>query len=477
MTDQQDLISDMQDQPLSNRLSSRNSSSRFNAHALDYNINYRKTFTKDRQELNILYTSSLGNNESEYNQVQYHAGSGLPFSGNNSISPGSEHETEISVDYTHPVSKHFTIETGVKATVQTIKSVAGVNTLDSAGQTYSLDPLQSYDLFYKRNVYAGYLSASFSLFNFLDIKTGGRFERTNTTIDFPNTAIPTYNVFAPSAVISHSFKNAQTLKISYTRRIERPDFRELNPFQNLSDPYNISTGNPMLKPEIGNSYELGYNKSFEKGGNIYVALIARYNTQDLKPYTINYAQYLIGDSLYRNVNVSTRVNIGQELTTGFNISGSMPIGQKLNLRTNIFVSNRHVVNELSVISKVTNGFGYRVNMNGTYQLPKDLIVELFGNYNSSFTNVQGKTPHFISYNFAFRKQFLNKMASLGFTTTNPFSSYINQVSTVSGANFKTYNLRQVPFRSFGISLMYKFGKLEFKKEKQNDNLPGPIENQ
>jgi ferric enterobactin receptor len=476
MTDQQDLISNSFEQPISNTLSSRNSSSMFDAHALDYNVNYRKTFEKEGQELNILYTSSLGSNKSEYNQLQYHSGGILPFSGNYSSSPGSEHETEISVDYTHPVSKHFTIESGLKTTIQTIKSLADVNTLDSMSQSYSLDPLQSYNLFYKRNVFAGYLSTSFSLFNFFDVKVGGRYERTNTTIDFPNTSIPTYGVFAPSAVISHNFKNAQTLKISYTRRIERPDFRELNPFRNLSDPYNISTGNPLLKPEIGNNYELGYNKSFEKGGNIYVALIARYNTQDLKPYTINYAQYLIGDSLYRNVNVSTRVNIGQELTTGMNLSASMPVGQKLNFRTNIFVSNRHVVNELSAVSRVTNGFGYRVNLNGTYQLPKDLIVELFGNYNSSFTNVQGKTPHFISYNFALRKLFLNKMASFGFTTTNPFSQYVNQVSTVTGANFTTYNLRQVPFRSFGISLMYKFGKLEFKKEKQNDNLPGPIEN-
>jgi ferric enterobactin receptor len=476
MTNQQDLITDGLDQPISNRLSSRNSRSQFNAHSLDYNINYRKTFEKEGQELNILYTSSLGSNQSEYNQVQYHSGFTRPFSGNNSISPGSEHETELAVDYTHPVTKHFTLESGFKATVQTIKSIADVNTLDSSSQTYSLDPLQSYNLYYKRNVYAGYLSASFSLFNFLDIKAGGRLERTNTTIDFPNTSIPSYNIFAPSAVISHNFKNSQTLKVSYTRRIERPGFRELNPFKNLSDPYNISTGNPMLKPEIGNNYELGYNKSFEKGGNIYIALIARYNTQDLKPYTINYGQYLIGDSVYRNVNVSTRVNIGQELTTGFNISGSMPVGQKLNFRTNIFVSNRHIVNELNVLNRVVNGFGYRVNLNTTYQLPKDLIVELFGNYNSSFTNVQGKTPHFVSYNFALRKQFLNKMASFGFTTTNPFSQYINQISTVTGANFTTYNLRQVPFRSFGISLMYKFGKLEFKKEKQNDNLPGPIDN-
>ncbi|MES2062534.1 MAG: outer membrane beta-barrel protein [Bacteroidota bacterium] len=476
MTGQEDLITSLAGVPLSSRLSNRASASKFNAHSFDYSINYRKKFKQDGQELSFLYTSSLGNNRSQYSQEQFRSGKATAFSGANSNSPGSENETEIQLDYTQPVTKNLIIETGVKTVLQTIRSSANVFTLDSLTQQYGFDARQSYDLYYNRKVYAGYLSATFSVFNFFDVKAGARFERTNTTIDFPNTSIPSYNTLVPSAVISHSFKNAQTVKLSFTRRIERPDFRELNPFQNLSDPYNITTGNPLLQSEFGNNAELGYNKSFEKGGNINVAFVVRYNTNDLKPYTVNYPQYTVGDSVYRNVNVSTRVNVGQELNTGMNISGSMPVGEKLNFRTNIYVSNRHIVNELDPNNRVVDGLGYRINMNGTYQLPKDLIMELFGNYQSAFNNVQGRNPHFISYNFAFRKQLFNKKASFGFTTTNPFSQYVNQVSTVRGSNFTTYNIRQVPYRSFGVSLTYKFGKLEFKKDKQNDNLPTPIDN-
>jgi len=76
-----------------------------------------------------------------------------------------------------------------------------------------------------------------------------------------------------------------------------------------------------------------------------------------------------------------------------------------------------------------------------------------------------------------RKQFLNKKASIGLTASNLFNKYVDQRTTTFGDNFNQTNLRQVPLRSFGISLSYKFGKLEFKKEKdKEDNIPSTPEN-
>ncbi len=67
-----------------------------------------------------------------------------------------------------------------------------------------------------------------------------------------------------------------------------------------------------------------------------------------------------------------------------------------------------------------------------------------------------------------RKQFWNKKASIGFTAADPFNKYIDQKTTTSGSGFTQSSLREVPFRSFGITLSYKFGKLEFKKDKNKD---------
>jgi hypothetical protein len=85
-------------------------------------------------------------------------------------------------------------------------------------------------------------------------------------------------------------------------------------------------------------------------------------------------------------------------------------------------------------------------------------------------------PAFGFYTMAVRKEFLNKKASLGLTATNPFSKYVSQKSTLYGSNFYQYSLREVPYQSFGMTLSYKFGKLEFKgKQHENDSNPALIE--
>ena len=359
------------------------------------------------------------------------------------------------------------LETGLKTVIENIISEADVLKLSTANNQYSKDPAQSYQLNYNRKIYAAYISGSFSIAKFLNIKSGLRLEHTDTKIDFPNTSIPSYNSWVPSIIFSHNFENGNTLKLAYSHRIERPDYREINPFLNLADPYNITTGNPLLQPELGNNFELGFNKSFDGGGNLYVSLVSRFNTDDIKPYTAFYSSYKIGDSLYKNVSISNRQNIGLENRSGITISGSVPFGKKLTVRTNIGLYNRHVVNRLSA-NNVTDGFDGRMNVNATLQLPKNLSLEGFGNFNTSVNNIQGKQPQFFAYTFAFRKFFMNKKMSFGFTATNPFSQYIQQVTTVTTSNYTSYNLRLVPYRSFGISFSYKFGKLEFKKAKEDD---------
>ena len=467
-TIQDQLTQDISGNTVSDISNFRNSDSRSGTHSTDWSLNYKKKFKKEGQELDVQFNTSAGKPNSNYLQIQTYKGQAIPYTGRTSNNPGSDKEANLSLDYSHPVNDHFMIETGLKTVWQTIYSVADVLTLNPANNQYAKDPAQSYTLNYDRKIYAAYLSGSFSINKILNIKTGLRLEHTDTKIDFPGTSIPSYNTVVPSVILSHNFGDGKTLKLAYSHRIERPDYREINPFLNLSDPYNISTGNPLLQPEIGDNFELGFNRSFDNGGSIYVSLVSRFNSHDIKPYTTFYPNFKIGDSVYTNVSVSTRLNIGLENRSGISISGSLPLTKSLNLRTNIFISNRHVVNQLNANS-TTDGLDGRINLNATYQLPRNLVLEGFANYNTSVNNIQGKQPQFFAYTFAFRKFFLNKKASIGFTATNPFNQYIPQVTTVTTQNYSSYNIRSVPYRSFGISFSYKFGKLEFKKIKEDDN--------
>ncbi len=465
---QESQTQDKQQQIIADLFSYRNSNSHARNNSFDWSVDYTHKFRKDGQTLDIRYDASYGDPFSYYFQSQAYKNQQHPYTGSFSNNPGKDRQTEIAIDYTHPVNDKIQLETGVKTILQDISSIADVQVLNPDAGQFLYDPKQSYTLHYKMRVYAGYISGSFRLLNYLDVKAGLRYEYTHLAIDFPNTTIPSYGTWMPSIIFSHQFGNDQTVKLAFTRRIERPEYRELNPFLNLSDPYNITTGNPLLKPEIGKNFELGYARRFNKGGNIYIGLMERINSNDIKPYTLFYPSYQVGDSVYQNVSVTNRQNVGREYNTGLIITGSVPLTKALTIRENFMVFNRHVVNDLNN-GAITNGLNWRLNINAGYQFPHNLVVEAFGDFRSSFKNVQGMQAQQLSYTFAFRKQFWNKNASLGITATNPFSRYINQVTTVVTNNYNSYYLRQVPYRSFGISFTYKFGKLEFKKNKDNDN--------
>jgi len=473
--DQQMLLSS--GNVFSDIVSSRYADTRSGSNSIDWNMSYKKTFKQKDQELDVLYTSSSGKNNGTILQQQDYLRGGYPSSGSMSNNPGKDKETDISVDYTQPINKSITIETGIKGVFEDLNNTVVTDTL-LANKSFTPNPHQTYGFNYSRKVFAYYLSTNFSLFNeFIEGKAGLRDEYTYTTADFPNTNIPGYNILAPSFVISHKLDQTASIKVSYTYRIERPDYGDLNPFYNISDPHNISTGNPNLKPEIGHNFEMGYNKSFDNGGNVYAGATYRYNTDDIQSFT-TFAQVLTIDGTnYSNVFLSQRFNIGRQIAEGINLFGSLPI-DKLNLRSNIQLGLR--TNETPGLATVT-GFSARTNLNATYQFGHDLTAEAFGNYNSSQKNIQGIRPAFFSYNMAVRKQLLNKKASIGLTASNPFNQFIDQRSTTNGANFNQSTLRQVPFRTFGISLSYKFGKLEFKKEKEKDDnkdngLQAPPEN-
>lgn len=442
----------------------RNSDNRSNVNSVDGSLSYRKTFQKEGQELTADYVVSYGTPESSYIQTQSLYGAAFPYNGTSASNPGTDNSHNFSIDYVHPLTDNITFETGAKTILQHITNTTDVNVLNAFNQ-YEADPLQSYNLKYDMGIYAAYFSSTFKFFNWLDLRAGARYEYTTLKIDFPGTHIPSYGLFVPSLILSHKFENNGTLKLAYTRRVERPEYSELNPFLNISDPHNITTGNPALKPEIGDNMEFGYSKNFGNGGNISMTLVERINSQDLKQITTFYPVFTANGVDYTNVSVSSRDNIGKEYNSGGIVSVSLPFfNNKLNLRGNLMVFHRYIVSHIYV-GNLDMGMRYRFNLNLNYQLPNNFIVEAFGNYNSAAKNIQGKNPQSITYTLAGRKVFWNKKASIGFTMTNPFNKYIRQVTTVNTGDYDSYSVRQLPFRSFGISFSYKFGKTDIKKEK------------
>ena len=466
---QSQSVQDNAGNPLSNILSYNRTGSSSMFHNADVSLNYKRSFTQEDQELIIGVNSSFGNSILVADNNQYMLPADSLYYGIMARNPGHENETQVQVDYAQPLAKDVLLGFGAKTTFLDISSNSAVNSYSTGDKQYLPDTSLSNSLSYQQKVYAAYAEISFPVARLFDVKLGSRYERTQTNSFYSHAQSqvqsPGYNTVVPSIFFSKKLAHDQVIKLSYSKRIERPDYGDLNPFINTSDPKNIVAGNPYLQPEIGQRYELSYSRDFPAIGSFMITAFFRNNGHDIQPYVKYYPELQIGDSLYHNVSVSTRENIGTEKNTGLNLFANLHVTPKLSIRGNAFLFHRYIINELD---KGLNrrSFNYRFNVNATYQFSALLAAEFFGNFNSAHNEVQGKYPSFTTYSIAVRKLSRNKKMSLALTATNPLNKYVNQQLELYGANFTQTSLRKIPFRSIGINFTWKFGKLEFKKESE-----------
>ena len=465
---------------LEEETNNRYANARFNNGTFDIGADYKKKFKKERQELSVSLNYSYGNNNTSYRQSQHYLVTDSIFGGSTSKNPGKDQLLVLSIDYSMPLSKDFLLETGVRAASESLISNADVFTFSPARYEYIFDDKQSYASEFRRQVYAGYVSGNFQLFKMLRVVAGVRLEHTINTAFYSNSGkpnIPDYNNFGPSVIISHNFTDRQSIKFGYAYRLERPEYRDLNPFVNLADPHNIITGNPNIQPEIGNDFQLGYTNNFGKDNYINVVLLYTYNSPDIKSYTTFYPTYPVGDSLYTNVNVTRRSNIASEERWGLNIAGAFTLAPGFTIRPNIQAYKRRT-NNIYSIPNIISGYEYRGNINANYQVNKNLVAEIFGNYRSGI-KWQGRQAGFYSYSIAVRRQLFKGNGSIGLVAVNAFGKYLAQKTTQNAVGFNGTTELNIPYRSFGVNFTYKFGKLKISKPKEAENLLAkpPVEGQ
>ena len=476
---QMQTVMDANSLPVSIVSTINNTNSKFNFHTTDAGLSYKKTFAKEDKELDIDANTSIGTNRGSASNLQYYLPGDSLYYGNNSTNPGTERESELTIDYTDPVKKDIILGVGGKINLRDITSSSNVLSYQPSLKGFVQNPYLTNDLNYHEKVYALYSELTFPILKLFDAKIGGRYERTTINSYYSNAQqkadIPGYNTFVPSIFFSKKLGEHQRIKLSYSKRIERPDFRDLNPFVNTSDPKNISAGNPYLKPEIGNRYEAGYSIDIDKLGTFMINGFYRTSDHDIQSYVEYYPSLKVGDTTYSNVSLSRRENIGSEKDEGISFFASINVSEKLNIRTNLFAFHRNTSNAIDAGFN-SSSFNFRSNMNASYQFANTLAAEFFGNFNSARHELQGTYPSFATYSLAVRKQMWNKKASVAVTAVNPFSEYVNQKTILHGPGFAVTSVRKIPFRSFGINFTWKFGKLEFKKEKDDNspnlNLPG-----
>ncbi len=448
-----------------NQLFDRNTNGKTLNNGLDWTTDYKKTFKKPEQEFTLAFqlNTNLSDQDDEKQQALDDA---LLRQEQMNTNDGRNYEYTIQTDYVHPFSKKAKLEIGAKGVLRRINSDYSLQDYDFSLQQFVVNSLATDIFTYDQDVYAGYASMTFSLDkeDKWGAVAGARYENTaisgefnsGDTAPFENS----YDNILPSFILTRKLKGFSSIKLSYTKRIQRPSLFYVNPFTNNTDERNIVYGNPFLNPEITQKYEVNYN-TFVKGVVFNASLY--YNlTEDV------IESFLTVDDA--GVSQTSFQNIGTNNSYGFNFFTSFTLFKKWTIRGNVDVFTYDVSGNLNGESLSRQTMNWNGFLSSSYDFGKGLKAEAFGFYRSPRLTVQGSTPTFSMISFGASKELFDKRASLGISIIEPFQRDKSFPSTLEGPGFYQISDFTIPFRSFGIKFSYRFGKLDFKGGKRNSKI-------
>lgn len=227
-----------------------------------FNLNYKAKLDTSGRSLNVDldYVPYTRSNNVQLSNFTYLPDGSLGSAPYHTFFPSTQKINIWSgkVDYNYKVGKIWSLESGLKYT-----STVSENQFDfynTAGTVPVLDPSRSNQFRYTENTGAGYtsISGAFGRWNF---KGGIRAEYTTTkgvSLSLDSINVNKYLRIFPTAFVTYKASENDEFGFNYSKRIERPDYRQLNPAKNYLSPYNYASGNPFLRPAVINSLQLSY---------------------------------------------------------------------------------------------------------------------------------------------------------------------------------------------------------------------------
>ncbi len=363
----------------------------FNANGLQFA--FKHLFPKEGENITADFNYFAGVNENNALYVtDYFSGNpGSPvahFSQQKVDGSGNNKFITAQTDYVHPFDAKTKLEAGLRMNSQQLVSNT-YNYYDTLGDNnFYLVPAASTNYTNTNNVYAGYVSFTSAIKDF-GYQVGLRGESSNYTGQVFNTKQQFGNSYPlslfPSVFLSQKLKNKQELQISYTRRINRPNFFQLIPYTNYTDSLNITRGNPNLVPQFTNSLEMSYMKTF-KGNNTFLASIYYKRTDNLiTSFLDTFTNAISGknDLVNTYINASYSQTVGAEFTSVNNITNWWDLTSNINL----YNSKINTSNVTASQNALWSWFG---KLNSNFKLPAKFKLQITGMYQSK-TNLPVNT--------------------------------------------------------------------------------------
>jgi hypothetical protein len=354
-------------------------------------------------------------------------------------------------DLTLPLANKLKIETGLKT--GNVKTDNDFDVAQFTSSTWQNDPLQSNTFLYKETIHAGYINLA-KEWNKWSVQAGVRAEYTRSTGTSPTTSQVTKNNYLsifPTIFIRQVINPDNSLHYAYGRRIDRPNYQQLNPFVFFLDPYTLETGNPYLKPQFTDNMEISYTYKSSATLSIHYS-----HTSD---YILNVTQQ----------NDSTRIisvgsgNIGDYKNLSANLSFPVKVNNWWTMQNQVSGYYNRFSDQNLQGGQLSNGkFAYNFYTSSSFNLSETWSAELNMWYNSP--NVYGidvGTRAMYAVNAGVQKKLMQDKARLKLNVNDLlYSSYYEGLVSYQNIYFTVMN-RQAT-RRVNISFSYNFGNQKLK---------------
>lgn len=421
---------------------------------INYSANFTHRFEQPGHELNITYLYTGGGEDELFSFTD---SSATRQSDDATHLVVNEYVHNISLDYVKPLSAGR-IELGSKISLRDIP----ITYLVYPGQNSILDPNLGEWSKYTEDIFAFYGNYIWQKADY-EIEAGMRFEPTfvQYSLDpdnayYSNTSYQYFPLF-PNIRLTRNLNEKNTLSLFYNRRVDRPGEFEVRPFPKYDDPEILKTGNPALRPQFTQNFEVAYKRFWDKGSAYAALFYRRIDGIISRVYTTD-AQS--ADAIINNIpqNLGKGLNLGLELVYDQKVTNQWNLNANLNWYRNHInaFSGTHVYPyaqpfefdesstytwNLKVNSNLTFGKGWDFQLTSVYYAP-DIIP-------------QGRIRDRYSLDLGLKRKIWNNKAEVWLAATDLLNTF--QIEReIKGENFNLTAFNYYETQVITLGFKYKF---------------------
>lgn len=428
---------------------------------IEYALTYRRNFDREGQELvaDLRYQDNSENENSDLREQFFNPGwipSGQADLLQRSRNKEGERMLIGQIDYVHPIGEEGKFEAGWRSSIRRIRNDFLVE--EWADDGWLPLPGLSNDFRYDEDIHAAYLIYGNKHGRF-SYQLGLRPELSLVTTELLQTGEVNdrryLNLF-PSTHVTYDLPADNAVQISYSRRLRRPRFHDLNPFFSFSDNRNFFAGNPDLDPEFTHSIEVGHLKYWEQA-SLSSAVYFRHTDGEIE--RIRRIQQ-DGTFLTRPENLATEDAFGIDINASFNPYRWW----KLDGNANFFRSITNGDNVETDLYRDT--YSWFARATSRFSIGKKLDTQLRFHYRAPQETTQGTRKSMSSVDLAASLDVLQQHGTLTLSIRDLFNTRRYRFTT-EGENFYSEGRFQRRGTMVTLSLNYRLNQT--KQNRRNGN--------